>query len=85
MSVFESSKYDIAMRKLNSCVHTLYTVADLLEEMEDPDDADPRADLVLAVENLIDISVFVTERGREIGWQYTPVPEREDLDFDDEE
>jgi hypothetical protein len=85
MSVFESNKYDIAMRKLNSCVHTLYTIADLLEEMEDPDEADTRADLVITAENLIDISVFVTERAREIGWQYTPVPEREDLDFDDEE
>ena len=78
MSVFDAGKYEIAMRKLNSCVYTLYSVATLLSEMEDPEDADERADLVIAAENLIEAATYVTERAREVGWQYTPVPERDD-------
>lgn len=80
MSVFGATDLEVLMRKLNSCVHTLYSVANIMEEMTDPEDADERADLVLISEELIEISSFVTDRAREIAWQYTPVPEREDPD-----
>ena len=80
MSVFEATNYQTVMRKLNSCVHTVYSVAELLEEMQDPEDPDERADLVILVENLLDATSYVTERAREVAWQYTPVPEREDPD-----
>lgn len=80
MPNLDASHYDAAMRKLNSCVHTLYSVANLLEEMLDPEDPDERADLLIIAENLLDVASYVTDRAREVGWQYTPVPEREDSD-----
>lgn len=78
MSVFDATDLQVVMRKLNSSVHTLYSIAAILEEMVDPEDADQRADLVLTCEELAEIANFVLERSREIAWQYTPVPERED-------
>lgn len=77
-SIFEASPHDHTMRRLTSAVSTLAIVAEYLDDVEDIDDTDERADLLIAVENLIDVAFFITERGREIAWQYTPVPESEE-------
>lgn len=55
-------------------------VAEFLEEIDEIDDADVRADLLIAVENMIDVAFYITERGREIAWQFAPIP---GSDFDE--
>lgn len=80
MSAFGATDLNVVMRKLNSSVHTLYTVLAILENMTDPEDPDERADLVLVSEELGEVSSYLLDRAREIAWQYTPVPEREDPD-----
>lgn len=78
MSIFEADLYEHTLRKLNSCVHTLFTIADILPELEDISDPDERADLLVLVENLIDVAAYVTEEARNIAWQHTPIPEHEE-------
>jgi len=53
-------------------------VAYFLEDIEDIEDADLRADLLVAVENLIDVSYFITERGRDIAWRNSELPVSEE-------
>ena len=77
MSLFESSPFEHMMRKLNSSAHTLYSVADMFDLIEEPESADERADLVLLAENIMDVVVYITERARDVAWQYTPTPERD--------
>lgn len=77
-SIFEASPYDHALRQLHSCVSTLTGVAYFLEDIEDIEDADLRADLLIAVENLIDVSYYITERGRELAWRHSELPVSED-------
>ena len=77
MSLFEATPFEHMMRKLNSCAHTLYVVADMFDDMDDPENADDRADLVVLVENLLDVASYVTERARDVAWLHTPVPERD--------
>lgn len=55
-------------------------VAEFLEEVDDIEDPDVRADLLIAVENMIDVAFYITERGREIAWQFAPIP---GSDFDE--
>jgi hypothetical protein len=67
------------MRRLRSCTHTLISVS---EELDDPVDIDQRADLLIAVENLIEVASYVTDQCRGIAWQHSPVPgseEEEDI------
>lgn len=78
MSIFEATPYDHVMRKLNSSVHTLYSVAEALDGIEEPQDPEQRADLVLLAENLSDVVSYILERAREIAWLHTPVPEHEE-------
>ena len=51
-----------------------------LEDIEElsEDDVDKRADLLVAVENLIDVSYYITERGRELAWRNSELPVSED-------
>lgn len=81
-SIFEASPYDHMMRRLASSMFTLANVAEFLDDVEDIEDTEQRADLLIAVENLIDVSYFITERGRQIAWQYSPVP---DVDSESDE
>jgi hypothetical protein len=81
MTFLQETDQERAMRRIVSCTHTLYSVAD---ELLDPEDVDQRADLLIAVENLIDVANHVTEAVREIAWQYSPVPGFRDDDEDDD-
>jgi len=81
MTFLQETDQERAMRRIVSCTHTLYSIAD---ELLDPEDVDQRADLLIAVENLIDIASHVTEAVREIAWQYSPVPGFRDDDEDDD-
>lgn len=67
----ESSEERI-LRRLRSAYANLVAVAD---DIDDPDDVDARADLVIAAEDLLDVTMHITELARNIAWQYSPVPE----------
>ena len=75
MSIYEATPYDHTLRRLTSSVFTLTAVAEFLEDVENVEDVKDRGDLLVAVENLIDVAVYVTERGRELAWQFAPLPE----------
>lgn len=49
----------------------------MFDLIEEPESADERADLVLLAENIMDVVVYITERARDVAWQYTPTPERD--------
>jgi hypothetical protein len=88
---FDDTAHKKLMRRINACTHTLYSVADEIDEVDliSSDDifamnnidfmsADQRADLVIAVENLIDIAMFVTDKTRDVAWKHSPVPVPDD-------
>jgi len=74
MFVYEEGSTAKVLRRINSCYYTLCTVADVLR---DPVDVDARADLLIAVENLIDVATHVTGEVRGIAWQHSPTPEEQ--------
>jgi len=80
MSVFDATQYEHLRRKFNSCVHTLFTIADVLPELDERELADPdeRADLLILAENLIDVASYITDTVRDIAWLHTPIPEHEE-------
>jgi predicted proteasome-type protease len=57
----------------------LYSVSD---ELEDPEEIDDRADLLIAVENLIDVALHVTDSVRRIAWQDSNEHEETESDYD---
>jgi hypothetical protein len=77
MAFVQETALERTLRRITSCTHTLYSVSD---ELSDPDEVDGRADLLIAVENLIDIAIHVTEQCRNIAWQNSPLPDEEDDD-----
>jgi hypothetical protein len=44
------------------------------DDLKDPGNVQDRADLLIAVEDLIDVATHITEEVRNIAWQYTPTP-----------
>lgn len=83
----DESSHRRLMRRITSCTHTLYSVAEEIEEVDfvasndifsqngvDYVSADQRADLAIAVENLIDIAMFLTDKTRALAWKHSPVP-----------
>lgn len=80
MTFLQETDQERAMRRIVSCTHTLYSVAD---ELIDPEEVDQRADLLIAVENLLDIVNHITDAVRGIAWQYSPLPD-EDTEEDDD-
>lgn len=79
MTFLQETELERALRRITSCTHTLYAVAD---DMTDHDDPDDRADLVIAAENLLEISLHVTEMARGVAWQYSPLPESNEEEDD---
>ena len=59
------------MRRLTACLHTLYSIA---EELDDPENIDERGDLLIAAENLLDAAICITDDIRNIAWQYSRTP-----------
>lgn len=59
------------MRRLIACLHTLYSIA---EELDDPQNIDERGDLLIAAENLLDAAMCITDDIRNIAWQYSRTP-----------
>ncbi len=79
MQFLQETEHERTLRRLKSCTHTLYSIVD---ELQDPLEVDQRADLLIAVENLIEVASYVTDQCRGIAWQHTPVPgpeEEEDI------
>lgn len=75
------------VRRITACTHTLYSVAEEIEAIDsiasnkvfmangvDYVSADQRADLVIAVENLIDVASFLTDHTRAMAWKHSPSP-----------
>ena len=72
------------LRRLSACTHTLYAVAEELDDFEDEEMEDPekRGDLLIAVENLIDVATHLTDEIRAIAWQHTLTPQQiEEQDY----
>lgn len=80
MRFLQESEHERLIRRLKSCTHTLYDVA---EDLTDPEGVEERADLVIAAENLAEIASYVVEACRGIAWQYSPVPGGEDDEEED--
>jgi hypothetical protein len=59
------------MRRLTACLHTLYSIA---EELDDPENVEDRGDLLIAAENLLDAALCITDDIRGIVWQYSQTP-----------
>ena len=55
-----------ALRRVRASTCTLYNV---VEDLDDPEEIQRRADLLLAVEDLADVTQYLLERAREIAWQ----------------
>jgi hypothetical protein len=55
-----------ALRRVRASVCTLYNV---VEDLDDPEEIQRRADLLIAVEDLADVTQYLLERTREIAWQ----------------
>lgn len=80
MQFIQETEHERTLRRLQSCTHTLYSIAD---ELADPHDVELRGDLLIAAENLIDIAVHVTESCRGIAWQYSLTPDELEESEDD--
>ena len=92
---FDSDSHRRLIRRINACTHTLYSVVEEVEEVDlisadnlfesngiDFMSADQRADLVIAVENLIDVTMFLTDKTRAVAWKHSPVPVPDDQEDD---
>jgi hypothetical protein len=79
MAFLQETEQERALRRIISCTHTLYSVSD---ELEDPEEIDDRADLLIAAENLLDVAIHVTEAIRQIAWQDSDEQEETERDYD---
>ena len=73
MQFIQETDHERSLRRILSCTHTLYSVLDELDDLDD-DQIQERGDLLIAIENLFDITTIVTDVGRAIAWQ-SPEPE----------
>ena len=93
---FEPDSHRRLVRRLIACTHTLYSVAEEIEEVDEISEADifkdnkidycsadQRADLIIAVENLMDVVIFVTEKTRQMAWKHSPAPVPDGSEDDD--
>ena len=71
MQFIQETDHERSIRRILSCTHTLYSV---LDELDDLEDVTERGDLLIAIENLMDAASIVTDVGRAIAWQ-SPDPE----------
>ena len=71
MFVYQEGSTAKVLRRVRACYETLCVVAD---DLRDPGNIEERADLLIAVEDLIDVATHITEEVRNIAWQYTPTP-----------
>jgi hypothetical protein len=80
MQFIQETDHERSIRRILSCTHTLYSV---LDELDDLDDVTERGDLLIAIENLMDAASIVTDVGRAIAWQ-SPEPESEYSESEDD-
>lgn len=67
----DETQQERTMRRLTACIHTLYSIA---EELDDPQNIDERGDLLIAAENLLDAALCITDDIRDIAWQHSRTP-----------
>lgn len=73
--IVEETDHERSMRRLTSCIYTLYSI---LDELQDPVEVHLRGDLVIAAERLLEATIYVTDSARGIAWQYSSEPEHEE-------
>jgi hypothetical protein len=49
-------------------------------DLDDTDDLEERADLLIAVENLYEVAIHIVECGRDIAWQHSMTPSQIERD-----
>lgn len=73
----DETEHERTLRRLAACTYTLIAVA---EDLDDTDNLEERADLLIAVENLYDVAMHIVECGRDIAWQHTLTPSQIEKD-----
>jgi hypothetical protein len=66
MRFTEEDSHARALRRVKACAQTLYLVAD---DLDDPEEISRRADLLLAIEDLADVTNYLLEATRVIAWR----------------
>lgn len=66
MRFTEEDSHARALRRVKACVSTLCIVAD---DLDDPEEISRRADLLLAIEDLADVTNYLLEATRAIAWR----------------
>lgn len=79
----DETQNERAIRRIESCTYTLISI---LEELEDLESIEERADLLIAGEEFYEVAMCVTDEIRAIAWQHTLTPaeisaQEEDNDY----
>jgi len=75
----EETQHQRTLRRIASCVHT---ISSIVEELDDPESVSERGDILIAVEELADVSEYLVSVGRYVAWQDKEENESEDVDLD---
>lgn len=73
----DETDHERTLRRLAACTYTLMAVS---EDLDDTDDLEERADLLIAVENLYEVAIHIVECGRDIAWQHSMTPSQIERD-----
>lgn len=79
----DETQNERTIRRVEACTYTLMSV---LDELDDLDSIEERADLLIAIEEFYDVAMCITDVGRGIAWQHTLTPaeisaQEEDNDY----
>jgi hypothetical protein len=79
----DETQNERAIRRVESCTYTMISV---IEELEDVESVEERADLLVAIEELYEVSMCLVDEVRGIAWQHTLTPaeisaQEEDNDY----
>lgn len=79
----EETQNERAIRRIESCT---YTMISILDELEDLETIEERADLLVAAEDLFETTMCLVDEVRGIAWQHTLTPaeisaQEEDNDY----
>lgn len=66
MRYTEEDRHARALRRVKACVETLCNVAD---DLDDPEEISRRADLLIAIEDLGDVTSYLVDATRVIAWR----------------
>jgi hypothetical protein len=67
----DETQNERTIRRIDACTYTLMSVID---ELEDLDSVEERADLLISIEAFYDVAMCITDMARDIAWQYSLTP-----------